>query len=152
MPRVASSELTWKIWELSALFENLISTVRAQCKLDRLENDLMRVKIRSEALESTISTQLIKSKRMNAETIFSVVSNVLQSNEGLSLDRSFVIDIVGLKQPVGGSPFPHSFNKEDNFDYVGPLSDLKYYQLEILSPEATRAKISQPVRCCFQQD
>ena len=57
--------------------------------------------VRSSALKSPISTRLIPSVQMTSSKVLSEITKVLQSNEEIPLDKSFTIDIIGVKAPTG---------------------------------------------------
>ena len=57
--------------------------------------------VRSSALKSLISTRLIPSVQMTSSKVLSEITKVLQSNEEIPLDKSFTIDITGVKAPTG---------------------------------------------------
>lgn len=61
----------------------------------------MRVMLRSDALKSPISTRLVPVVQMSAQRVLSEVTKVLQSNENIPLDSSFIFDIVAVRQPTG---------------------------------------------------
>ena len=63
--------------------------------------DLLRVMIRSDVLKAPISTRLLPSLQMTAAKVMSEITKVLQSNENIPLDQSFVIDVVAIKSPTG---------------------------------------------------
>ena len=57
---------------------------------------------RSNALKSPISTGLVPSvHQMTSNKVLGEITKVLQSNQEIPLDQSFVIDIIGVKAPTG---------------------------------------------------
>ena len=75
--------------------------VKEQCEFRSPFEDKMRVMIRSSALKSPISTRLTPSIQMTSNKVLGEITKVLQSNEEIPLDQSFVIDIIGVKAPTG---------------------------------------------------
>ena len=75
--------------------------VKKQCDLKTPAEDLLRVMIRSDVLKAPISTRLLPSLQMTAAKVMSEITKVLQSNENIPLDQSFVIDVVAIKSPTG---------------------------------------------------
>ena len=63
--------------------------------------DKVHVMIRSSALKSPISTRLIPSVQMISNKVLGEITKVLQSNEEIPLDQSFVIHIIGMKALTG---------------------------------------------------
>ena len=75
--------------------------VKEQCEFRTPLEDKIRVMVRSSALKSPISTRLIPSVQMTPNKVLGEITKVLQSNEEIPLDQSFVIDIIGVKAPTG---------------------------------------------------
>ena len=75
--------------------------VKEQCEFRTPLEDKIRVMVRSSALKSPISTRLIPSVQMTSNKVLGEITKVLQSNEEILLDQSFVIDIIGVKAPTG---------------------------------------------------
>ena len=65
--------------------------------------DKIRVMVHSDALKTPISTRLIPSVHMTFNKVLAEITKVLQSNENIPLDQSFIVDVVGIKAPVGSS-------------------------------------------------
>ena len=61
--------------------------------------------VRSSALKSAISTRLIPSVQMTSNKVLGEITKVLESNEEISLDQSFTIDIISLKAPTGSGKY-----------------------------------------------
>jgi hypothetical protein len=57
--------------------------------------------ITSDALKASISTRLLPAIQMTSNKVLSEVTKVLQSNENIPLDQSFVIDVAAMKSPTG---------------------------------------------------
>ena len=57
--------------------------------------------VHSSALKAPISTRLIPSAQMTLSKVLGKINKVLQSNEEIPLDQSFMIDIIGVKAPIG---------------------------------------------------
>ena len=75
--------------------------VKEQCEFRTPLEDKIRVMVRSSALKSPISTRLIPSVQMTPNKVLGEITKVLQSNEEIPLDQSFVIDIIGVRAPTG---------------------------------------------------
>ena len=75
--------------------------MKKQCDFRMPLEDKIRVMVRSSALKSPISTRLIPSVQMTSSKVLSEITKVLQSNEEIPLDKSFTIDIIGVKAPTG---------------------------------------------------
>ena len=75
--------------------------VKEQCEFRTPLEDKIRVMVRPSALKSPISTRLIPSVQMTSNKVLGEITKVLQSNEEIPLDQSFVIDIIGVKAPTG---------------------------------------------------
>ena len=75
--------------------------VKEQCDFRTPLEDKIRVMVRSSALKSPISTRLIPSVQMTSSKVLGEITKVLQSNEEIPLDKSFTIDIIGVKAPTG---------------------------------------------------
>ncbi len=63
--------------------------------------DKIFVMVRSNSLKSPISTKLTSSIQMTSNKVLAEITKVLQSNEEIPLDESFVIDVIGIKAPTG---------------------------------------------------
>ena len=74
--------------------------VKEQCEFRTPLEDKIRVMVRLSALKSPISTRLIPSVQMTPNKVLGEITKVLQSNEEIPLDQSFVIDIIGVKAPT----------------------------------------------------
>jgi len=61
----------------------------------------MRVMVSADNLKKPLSTKLVPVGEQNPSLILNEIERVLQSEEELSLDRSFTIDVVSLKAPTG---------------------------------------------------
>ena len=65
--------------------------MKKQCDLQTPFEDRLRVMIMSDALKTPISTRLLPAIQMTSNKVLSEVTKVLQSNENIPLDQSFVI-------------------------------------------------------------
>ena len=87
------------IYSIKSFFSHM--HVKKQCDLKTPAEDLLRVMIRLDVLKAPISTRLLPSLQMTAAKVMSEITKVLQSNENIPLDQSFVIDVVAIKSPTG---------------------------------------------------
>jgi len=70
----------------------------------------MRVMVSADNLKKPLSTRLVPVSEQNPSLILGEIGYVLQSEEELSLDNSFTIDVVALKAPVGSGRFGKVLN------------------------------------------
>ena len=75
--------------------------VKEQCEFCTPLEDKIRVMVRSSALKAPNSTRLIPSAQMTSSKVLGEITKVLQSNDEIPLDKSFTIDIIGVKAPTG---------------------------------------------------
>ena len=83
------------------IYQYFAFKVKKECEFRSPFEDKMRVMIRSSALKSPIITRLTPSIQMTSNKVLGEITKVLQSNEEIPLDQSFVIDIIGVKAPTG---------------------------------------------------
>ena len=81
------------------IYQYFVFKVKEQCEFRSPFEDQMHVMICSSALKSPISTlpHLTPSIQMTSNKVLGEITKVLQSNEEIPLDQSFVIDIIGAK-------------------------------------------------------
>ena len=89
------------IFSLCSVAVYFLFKVKEQCEFRTPLEDKIRVMVRSSALKAPISTRLIPSAQMTSSKLLGEITKVLQSNEEISLDQSFTIDIIGVKAPTG---------------------------------------------------
>ena len=81
------------------MFRDLLSLVTTNYHPD----DLIRVVIHHQSLHYPIIVALTKIENMTAEKIMNKIENTLNSNENLTVDETFKIDIGIIRIPRGGS-------------------------------------------------
>ena len=90
---------------LENLFSDVIADVSRECNLDNPNRDKMRVLVTSSHLKIPLSTRLVTLNEQKPTLILSEISKVLQSDEEISLDSSFGVDVVAVKSPAGSGYF-----------------------------------------------
>ena len=94
-------KLTDLISELYNMFDDAIGSATTGLA----ENDLARVVIHHDSLDSPLVVPLRQISQLDASVVMSHVENVLNSHQGLALDTSFRIDIGVIQLPRGGGPY-----------------------------------------------
>lgn len=90
---------------LENLFSDVIADVSRECNLDNPNRDKMRVLVTSSHFKKPLSTRLVTLNEQKPTLILSEISKVLQSDEEISLDSSFGVDVVTVKSPAGSGYF-----------------------------------------------
>lgn len=90
---------------LENLFSEVITDISQKCNLDNPKKDRMRILVTSDQLKKPLSTRLVTIDEQKPSLILSEISKVLQSDEEISLDSSFDIEVVAVKFPSGSGYF-----------------------------------------------
>ena len=88
--RVLESPISWVLECVHMLFTIILS----RCKERLRPTDLMRICIFSAGLDKPISTMLMLLSELRVEKVPTVIMKVLQSKEGIKLDKNFQVDII----------------------------------------------------------
>ena len=78
---------------LENVFEGIISDVRSECNLNQPKKDKIRIMFTSDTLKKPLSTRLVTVQEQSS-SLMSEISKVLQGEENLQLDESFIVDVV----------------------------------------------------------
>ena len=97
--------MTELISELYNMFDDVIGSATTGLA----ENDLARVVLHHDSLDSPLVVPLRQISQLDASVVMSHVENVLNSHQDLALDSSFRIDIGVIQLPGGGGGGPYVY-------------------------------------------